>query len=140
VGLVLAITGGLLVGALATVPYLKGLALMLAFTFGAFFWVVARAMCALKQTTTASAASGVSREAHGCCRQRTLCGISSLQSMLVFAYASSQEIGVPRSMEPTIALKAARVVSTSCSVTGNARLASSMSANASISARSTLIG
>jgi Zn-dependent protease with chaperone function len=44
VALVLAIAGGLFVGALATAPYLKGLALKLAFIFGAFFWVVARAM------------------------------------------------------------------------------------------------
>lgn len=44
VALVLAIVGGLFVGALATAPYLKGLAFKLAFIFGAFFWVVARAM------------------------------------------------------------------------------------------------
>ncbi|MBO0757023.1 MAG: M48 family metallopeptidase, partial [Bradyrhizobiaceae bacterium] len=44
VALVLAIAGGLFVGALATTPYLKGLSLKLAFIFGAFFWVVARAM------------------------------------------------------------------------------------------------
>jgi Zn-dependent protease with chaperone function len=44
VALVLAIAGGLFVGALATAPYLKALAIKLAFIFGAFFWVVARAM------------------------------------------------------------------------------------------------
>jgi Zn-dependent protease with chaperone function len=44
VALVLAIAGALFVGALVTTPYLKGFAVKLAFVFGAFFWVVARAM------------------------------------------------------------------------------------------------
>jgi Zn-dependent protease with chaperone function len=44
VALVLAIVGALFVGALVTAPYLKGFSVKLAFVFGAFFWVVARAM------------------------------------------------------------------------------------------------
>jgi hypothetical protein len=44
VALVLATAGGLFVGALATAPYLKALAIKLALIFGVFFWVVARAM------------------------------------------------------------------------------------------------
>jgi Zn-dependent protease with chaperone function len=44
VAVVLAIAGVLFAGALLTAPYLKGFAVKLAFIFGAFFWVVARAM------------------------------------------------------------------------------------------------